>query len=416
MLGFDENKILGNLKECRNIVHPNDRKSFYNNVDRHLNAASSMYQDEFRVLSKSGKYKWILARGMIVSRSENWEPGRMLGTVMDITKRKQAEENLRIERDNFINIFNSMKDGVLIIDKEYNIKYLNPAVKKDFGDFFGQKCYEYLHQRTEGCPWCEMSKIVAGEKINKEITSEISHKTYDKMSTPITNSDSTISKLAILRDITIRKKAEEEINNQLLEKDVVLKEVHHRMKNNFASIVSLLSMQASSLSNYGAVSALNDAIGRVKSFQILYEKLLLSENYIVTSIKEYLENLIDEIVSLCLFPENLEISIEKNIDDFQLEPKRLVSFGIIVNELLTNVMKYAFIGRTSGLIQVKLKENKGNVTLAIQDDGNGLPAGFNLENQTGFGLLIVKMLTKQFAGDFIIENHNGTRCIMKFSI
>ncbi|MBI9107918.1 MAG: PAS domain S-box protein [Spirochaetales bacterium] len=416
MLGFDESKISGSSKECRNLVHPDDRKYFYDNINRHLNAATSMYQDEFRVLSKGGNYKWILARGMVVARTEDWGPDRMLGTIVDVTKRRQAEETLRIERDNFINIFNSMKDGVFIIDQEYNIKYFNPAIKKDFGDLYSTKCYEYFYQCTEKCSWCEMSKVIAGEKINKEINFQISQKTYDMMCTPITNSDSTISMLAILRDITIRKKAEEEIKNQLLEKDVVLKEVHHRIKNNFASIVGLLSMQASSLTDYSAVSALNDAIGRVKSYQILYEKLLLSDDFNVTSIKQYLDNLIDEIVSLSLFPESIEISVEKNIDDFQLDPKRLVSFGIVVNELLTNVMKYAFAGRTSGLIQVTLKKNEGHITLTIQDDGNGLPDGFDLENQTGFGLLLVGMLTKQFEGDFTIENHNGTRSIMKFSI
>ncbi len=79
-------------------------------------------------------------------------------------------------------------------------------------------------------------------------------------------------------------------------------------------------------------------------------------------------------------------------------------------------MKYAFKGKVSGLIKVTLEKNEENITLIIQDDGNGLPDGFDLDTQTGFGLLLVKMLTKQFDGEFSIENHNGTRSVLKFRI
>ena len=187
-------------------------------------------------------------------------------------------------------------------------------------------------------------------------------------------------------------------------------------RNKFTVEGSSLSIQANSLTNYSAVSALNDAVGRVKSYQMLYEKLLLSDDYNVASVKQYLDDLIDEIVSLNFFSKNVEISVEKEIDEIKLESKQLVSFGIIINELLSNVFKYAFVGKASGLIQVTLTEKMGNITFTIQDDGKGLPNGFDLEKQTGFGLLLVKMLTMQFEGEFTIENNNGVRSVLKFSI
>ncbi len=208
--------------------------------------------------------------------------------------------------------------------------------------------------------------------------------------------------------------AKEEIEHQLFAKEVLLKEVHHRIKNNFASIGSLISLQAQSTTTHEVQSALQDTIGRIKSIQILYEKLLLTDDYNVTSLKQYLDHLIDEIIGL--FPESVEISIQKQIDDFQLDPKRLVPIGIIVNELLTNIMKYAFIERDSGLIEVRVKENQGNITLTIQDNGNGFPEGFDLDTQKGFGLMLVKILSKQLDGSFTIENNNGTRSFLKFSI
>ncbi len=208
--------------------------------------------------------------------------------------------------------------------------------------------------------------------------------------------------------------ADKKIKQQLLEKEIILKEVHHRIKNNFASIGGLLFLQVQSISNPEAISALQDAIGRINSMQVLYEKLLLTDNYVVTSIKLYLDNLIDEIISI--FPENPNVTVEKQIVDFQLEPKRLIPIGIIVNELLTNIMKYAFTGGDSDLIQITLKESQGNVTLVIQDNGNGLPEDFDLDTQKGFGLMLVKMLSEQLTGNFSIENNNGTKSTLEFSI
>jgi two-component sensor histidine kinase len=142
--------------------------------------------------------------------------------------------------------------------------------------------------------------------------------------------------------------------------------------------------------------------------------LLLTDNYHTTSIKEYLNNLVDDIINLLSNKQNL--TVEKQIDDFQLDPKTLFSIGLITNELLTNVMKYAFKNRDSGLIQITLKEHDGKATLTIQDDGNGLPDGFDIDKQEGFGLMLIKMLCEQLDGSFTIENHIGTRSTVKFSI
>ena len=215
-------------------------------------------------------------------------------------------------------------------------------------------------------------------------------------------------------DITKIKKAEEEIKRQLSEKEVLLKEVHHRIKNNFAFIGSFLSIQVQSISNTEAISALQDAIGRVNSMQVLYKKLLITDDYQDISTKEYLDNLIDEIIDL--FSGSVELTVQKQIVDYQLEIKQLSPIGIIVNELLTNIMKYAFTGRDSGIIEVTLKEDQGNIALTIQDNGNGLPEGFEISESKGFGLLLVKVLTEQLRGNIVIENNNGTKTTLEFSI
>ncbi len=218
----------------------------------------------------------------------------------------------------------------------------------------------------------------------------------------------------LVHEIELRKEAEKKISIQLREKETILKEVHHRIKNNFASIGSLLSLQSQLTSTPEVQTALQDAIGRVTSMQVLYERLLLTDDYNITSVKEYLTNLIKDIINL--FPESVDITVEIQIDDFQLNPKRLVPIGIIVNELLTNIMKYAFIGRSSGLIEITVIKNQRKVSLSMQDNGVGLPEGFDISESKSFGLMLVKMLSEQLEGSFSIENSNGTRSTLEFSL
>ncbi len=217
----------------------------------------------------------------------------------------------------------------------------------------------------------------------------------------------------IFSNISERKRAEEEIKRQLAEKEVLLREVHHRIKNNIASISGILSLRLRSIANPEAAAALQDAIGRVDSMRILYDKLLLSTGYQDIQVKNYVVSLIDMVVAQ--FPGDTRIALDKRIDDFPLDPKRLFPLGIIINELLTNIMKYAFSGRETGSIQFSLVRANGRVTLTIQDDGRGLPAGFDPDRSGGFGLMLVKMLSQQLAGRFSIENRAGTRCVVEFN-
>jgi len=220
--------------------------------------------------------------------------------------------------------------------------------------------------------------------------------------------------MASLIDITERKQAEAEIKRQLAEKEILLKEVHHRIKNNIASIGALISLHVQSTVNPEAIAVLQDAIGRVNSMRILYDKLLLSEDYKDISVKNYLDDLIDTIIAI--FPNQAKVIFEKHIADFHLDSKRLFPLGIIINELLTNKMKYAFSNGDTGLIKISLANVDNHVTLTIQDNGKGFPAGFDINASEGFGLKLVKMLSQQLGGNFTTENQAGNRCMIEFNI
>ncbi|MBN1498678.1 MAG: PAS domain S-box protein [Spirochaetes bacterium] len=214
--------------------------------------------------------------------------------------------------------------------------------------------------------------------------------------------------------ITERKIAENKIKTLLEGKETLLKEVHHRIKNNILSIENMLSIQLESVGNLEARSALQNAVSRVSSMRILYDKLMITEDYSELSVKCYLESLIEIII--VLFQDQSNISIIKNIDDFNLPFKSIFTLGSIVNELITNAEKHAFKNRESGQIGVTLSKMKNQITLTIQDNGVGIPESFDADKPDGFGLMLVSMLSKQLDGTFLIENHKGTRSTLKFKI
>jgi|GEM_PF-2737939 len=217
-----------------------------------------------------------------------------------------------------------------------------------------------------------------------------------------------------LSDITAHKQAEEAIQKQLFEKETLLKEVHHRIKNNIGAIESLLSLKSKTIQNLEARSALQESIGRVRSMGVLYEKLLISGEFKDTSVKKYTENLIDTILEL--YPDREHISIHKNIDDFYLGTKKIFPLGIIINELLTNSMKYAFNEQQSCMLHVSLTKNARYAILSIQDNGRGFPEGFDFNQSKGFGLMLVKIMSEQLSGDLSVENKDGTHIVLKFEI
>jgi PAS domain S-box-containing protein len=234
--------------------------------------------------------------------------------------------------------------------------------------------------------------------------------------------------VSTLEDITDRVRNEKTILKQLEDNKLLLKEAHHRIKNNIASIEALLAMQLDSLSNPEAVSALKDALGRVGSIRALYENLLIHQDQESVRVRPYAEGLADAVVSL--LASSTSIVVEKKIDEFELDSKVLFPLGIIINELLTNIMKYAFVGRTEGTISIELTidqdnklasqdaehHNRGTVQLTIQDNGIGLPEGFNPETTKGFGLMLVRMLSGQLGGTFTTESLKGTRSVLSFTV
>jgi two-component sensor histidine kinase/CheY-like chemotaxis protein len=349
---------------------------------------------------------------------------QILSVAENITERKRTEEELK-------EIANKITERVKELNCLYKIAELVEDANNSLDDIYegianlippswqypDSTCTkiminekEFISSNYKATEWQQSADIIVyGKKCGSIIVGYLDGYTFLKEEQMLL--DSICERLG---RITERKQAEEEIKKQLLEKEIILKETHHRIKNNFTSIEGILSLQVDSSDNSEVHSALNIAIGRIKGYSVLYDKLLLSDNYQTTSVKEYLNNLVNDIIDLLSNKQNL--TIETQYDDIQLDSKRLFPIGLIVNELLTNVMKYAFTNRDSGIIKITLKKDGKEITLTIEDNGNGLPDSFDRNKTKGFGLTLIQMLSEQLDGSFTIENHLGTTSVIKLPI
>ena len=357
------------------------------------------------VLKNSGDF---VLRSSIEMAFELFETNKKLLSTM---------ETLRESEEKWRSLTEYSPDHMALLDRDATILFINhtvPGLTKAqvIGSTFHDFTPKEYEQPTREC----FGRVLqTGQPEELESTHRYADGTFQSFESyvgPVRRNGEIVGLTVSSRDITERKRAEEKINALLEEKELLLREVHHRIKNNMNTLVSLLSLQSETMEDWKAVAALEDAKNRLQIMSVLYDKLYRTENLREMSIKHYLPALVDEIIDV--FPNKASVQIETRIDDFVLGVKLLSPLGIIVNELLTNAMKYAFIGRDDGMITVSAAIKDQCATLVIEDNGNGIPETIDIENSSGFGLQLVGRLTKQIGGTIKIERENGTRFVLEF--
>jgi len=214
------------------------------------------------------------------------------------------------------------------------------------------------------------------------------------------------------QDITERKEAEEKLLASLREKEVLLKEVHHRVKNNLQVVSGLLYLQADNLEDPAARAALTESQSRIASMALAHEALYGSEDLARVDLKDYVDRLMTRLVS-SLGDRGVQVQVE--VSAVPLPLTKAVPCGLILNELVTNALKYAFDG-PGGRIVVSTRREGSRVELRVEDNGRGLPAHITPENAATLGLQLVNNLTGQLRGELHITRDNGTIFTIRFPV
>lgn len=199
------------------------------------------------------------------------------------------------------------------------------------------------------------------------------------------------------------------------EKDMLLKEVHHRVKNNLQIVMSLLSTQVAYLENKDAVQAVEDSQQRVQAIALIHQKLYRETGGVSIQMESYVADMVEDLDGV-FNARKRNIRFEKFIDVFNLDIDQAVPVGLILNEALTNAIKYAFIGK-GGIVKISLqKAGDQHINLTIADNGIGLPSNFDFENTNSLGMEMMKGLGQQLRGKFEITNESGVTLSLKFPL
>ena len=218
----------------------------------------------------------------------------------------------------------------------------------------------------------------------------------------------------MLLDITERKQAEKHLKESVQEKEILLKEIHHRVKNNLQVISSLLNLQANRVTDARTLQALGDSQARVRSMALIHEKLYQSQSLARIDFGEYVKSLATDLFRS--YQRNFKgIRLNVQVDEVTLGLDQAVSCGLILNELMTNALKYAFPDGRNGTIWVELRANSEHVlSLRVADDGVGIPADVDVLKTDSLGLQLVNSLVGQLDGNLELERSNGTTFRISF--
>jgi PAS domain S-box-containing protein len=346
--------------------------------------------------------------------------GRLVSSaIRDITDRKRAEEK-------FKGLLEAAPDAIVIINREGTIVLINTQTERLFGyrreevlgkpvEILVPERYRPRHPEQRGSffsapkvrPMGAGRDLLGRRKDGSEFPVEISL-------SPLETEEGVLVSSAI-RDISERKLAEDRIKSSLREKEVLLKEIHHRVKNNLQITSSLISLQASAIKDPRIRELFLESENRIKTMALVHEKLYQSSNLSEINIEEYLGNLIPNMMR-SYGVRSEKIALRLDIDRVALGIDTAIPFGLIINELVSNCVKHAFPTDHRGEVLVSVHRVEGHYILIVADNGVGFPKHVDVKGSGSLGLQIVNTLAQQLGASLEMISGGGTHFRLKFNV
>jgi PAS domain S-box-containing protein len=317
--------------------------------------------------------------------------------------------------------FDAIPDLIAILDRDHTVIKVNKAMANKLNKSphacIGAICYQVVHQTEsppKNCP--HKNLLVDGMEHISEIYEKNLGGYFVVTASPIKdNQGNVIGSIHIAHDITQRKEVEEKLEKTLEEKNILMKEIYHRVKNNLMVISSLLNLQSSYIKDKNTQEIFKESQNRAKSMALIHEKLYRSGDLKNINFAEYIENLSNDLYYAYTKDKRL-VKLILDVDEITLDVETSIPLGLILNELLTNSLKHAFPEGREGKIMVEMhREYNGRFILSINDDGIGFPEDIDIENTESLGMRIVTSLIEQIEGEIKLERENGTKFTITFN-
>ena len=349
-------------------------------------------------------------------------------TSNDITELKYLQNQSFTQNAKLKSILESSSHLVWTVNPEYCLTSFNTNFSNLFEFNYAHKpiLNEKLHtlipedkkEDYQAFWYTHYKKALLGNslKIERKQTNKYGFSTYNEIYlNPIKNSNNEIIEIACLaHDITENKLNEEKLIQSLKEKEVLLKEVHHRVKNNMQVISSILNLQSSYVKDNYTLALLKESQNRIKSMSFIHESLYQTQNFEVVNFTDYIITLSKNLIHS--YSVNLDkVKLNLDLDKVFLTLDLSIPCGLIINEIISNSLKYAFPNNKSGAIFLSLKENKHKIILEIGDNGIGIPNHIDIKHTETLGLQLVDTLVEQINAKLVLDKTKGTKFIIEFN-
>lgn len=341
--------------------------------------------------------------------------------IRDITERKQVENELDRSHKSLLSVLDGIEAIVYVADiQTHELLFVNQFTKQLFGDITGNICWQALQSGQSGtCSFCSNDKLLTPEGkpagvYHWEFQNTVNGRWYDIHDRAIYWTDNRIVRLEIAIDETERKSIEDRLRASLEEKEILLREIHHRVKNNMTVIYSLLDLQSKFAYERHDRQMLNDAKARIKAMALIHEKLYRSPNLAKIDFSDYLRDILNNIfMSYVQDPGRIALKIE--VHDIALVIDDAIPCGLIINELVSNTLRHAFPEGRKGEITVGMRSYDNDmIELIVEDNGIGLPSDLDSRKKASMGLGLVDALVNQLHGKIELHKEEGTRFRITF--
>jgi PAS domain S-box-containing protein len=352
----------------------------------------------------------------------------------ELAERKRAEEALRESEARYRLLAENVSDVIWTTDLDMRLTYVSPSAERLRGytveETMNQKISEMVTPASLRIIEKELKALMAAgeserggppgtETLELEFTRKDGTTVWAEsaISFPCDAQGQPQAILGVTRDISERRQAEEQLRASLREKEILLREIHHRVKNNLQVVSSLLDLQSQVIDDPRVQRAFRNSQHRIRSMALVHEKLYQSPDLTRINIAEYVSSLLNYLHGVYGGWAS-GVSMDVQVDDVDLSLDTAIGCGLIINELVSNGLKHAFPDRDGDgdrEIHVGLREEAGEITLVVGDNGVGLPRDLDWRQPTSLGLHLVGMLTQQLQGNIELESGAGTRFRITFT-
>jgi len=427
LTGLSKKELIGSKFSKLEMIPPEDMAVHLSKINSLLNGECfEPFESQF--LGKNGEIHSILVHFTPVIRDEN--VSYILVIASDITKQKKAENDLRasqiqlvnaMELSNLVNWEYDVESDLFTFDDRFYALYGTTA-QREGGHLMSSAVYarEFVHPDDLHMVADEIEKAM--KTSDPDYFSQVEHRIlrrdgsirYLMVRIAITKDAEgrTIKAHGTNQDITGLKEKEMKIRESLEEKEVLLREIHHRVKNNMQIISSLLNLQIQSEDSDETINVLKEGQGRVKSMAMIHEELYQSDSFTNINFKDYIKRLISNIFSSYRVKTG-SIEYKLDIANVNINIDTAIPLGLIINELVTNSVKHAF-PNSEGIINIELKQSGKKLELLVVDNGIGIPKRIHPKNPETLGLQLVNNLVKQIDGELEVEISHGTKFKITF--